>query len=262
MSLKLDSVLKPFDGREPWLFWFEKFSTVADFFGWSDEQKIKYLALYLDRVPSRIYQQMPPEERTMDGIGKKFTEAFMPSPVVAHQMLQSRRLREGEAPEELWYELVELWRQQTRQTSQQMWEGKGAENIEFHSVVPYFLSALPATVTTQLRLVNADLDLATLLSKTRTLLSITITEQLAVVGGMATTMTGGKRTQKQKWGNKKLKCYNCGDEHRRDDCPYPEAVCFTCKHAGHRSADCPKRTRGSKNGLGAGGLASPPPRRH
>ena len=242
----MDNVLRPFDGREPWLFWLEKFTTVAEFLEWTDVQKVKYLALYLGKVPSRIYQQTPPEERTMAVLGRKFTAAFMPSPMVAHSMLQTRKLREGESCEELWYELVELFRQQTGQIDQSLLLNK-FDDIEFRTVVPYFLAALPVSVSTQLRLVNAESDLATLLSKTRTLLGIIDSEK--VVGGMATTLIPkGKRGGK----GKSLKCYNCGDAHPRDKCPHPSAVCFTCKQAGHRAADCPKKPNGSKNGAAAG----------
>jgi len=247
MSLKLDNVLRPFDGREPWLFWLEKFSTVAEFFEWTESQEIKYLALYLDKVPSRIYQQIPPEERTMALISKKFTQAFMPSPVVAHSMLQTRKLRDGESCEELWYELVELFRQSTGQSSRNTSGDKGAEDMEFCAVVPYFLSALPVTIATQLRLVNAEADLSILLTKTRCLLSIV--EATKVVGAMGTNITPkGRKTGKAK----SIKCFNCGESHVRDKCPYPTAVCFTCKQAGHRAAECPRKHENAKNGAGAG----------
>jgi hypothetical protein len=262
MSLKLDNVLRPFDGRESWLFWLEKFTTVAEFFEWTESQKIKYLALYLDKVPGRIFHLIPAEERTMDSINRKFTEAFMPSPVIAHSMLQTRKLREGESCEELWYSLVELFRQQIGDpvhdrplvtgsanigaSEKVAGVDKANENMEFRAVVPYFLSALPVNISTQLRLINAETDLATLLAKTRMLLSIV--EAGKVVGGMGTTITPKTKTTKAK----PSKCFNCGDNHPRDRCPYPDAVCFTCKRSGHRSVDCPRKVGGPKNGVGAG----------
>jgi hypothetical protein len=244
MSLKLDSVLNKYDGREPWTHWFEKFVTVAEFMGWTDVDRLRYLVLYLDGVPARIYRNLKQKDRTLEVVNKKFLDTFAPGPLEAHSKLIGRRIRSNESVEELWYELVELWKIQTQQTLTDV-----EDEVEFKSVLPFFMAALPESISTQLKMAEADKELSLLLTKARTLVGIQQASDAFAIGAVNTRGNSGK-------AKKKYKCFRCGElNHMVERCPYTTSVCFTCKQPNHRSADCPK------NGQGAGFQVGVPPRR-
>lgn len=232
MTLRLDSVIKPFSGGEGWTEWFERFSTVANHQKWEEESsKAGYLLLFMEGTALKITQQMPEADRkSCDKISKRMVEAFSPNPMVAHERLVARRLKKEESVESLYYDLVSLWRAST---------GLGQdvdEKVQYKCILPFFLAALPTAVATQLRIREVDsIIVDRLLAATRLLISPEVFNGTPEVVGAAVPRESAKK------GQRSGRCGKCGDKSPKHVCPFNEPVCFSCKQPGHRSADCANR---------------------
>jgi hypothetical protein len=212
---------------------------VSQFSKWEeDNDRLKMLTLLLDGNAAKIVKQMPDDKRkSYQAVCDRLSSAFMPSPTEAHLKLTNRKLRTGESVEELFYELKELWL-----TSLQKSKESVEESIQFAAVTPYFLSALPTSVSAQLRLNPSTLSEAnTLLAAARTLMSIhTQVEATSAIGAFGNRNKPRNRGHKGGYsGNARVNCKRCGDkDHSVNDCWSQVPVCYLCKQPGHISSRC------------------------
>jgi len=248
MQIKVDHLVKTYDGSTSWGDWIERFEIVADFSKWEkDDDRLKMLTLLMDGNAAKIVKQMPDDKRkSYEAVCNRLASAFMPSATEAHLKLTNRKLRTGESVEELFYELKELWLISLQKSKELV-----AESIQFAAVTPYFLSALPTSVSAQLRLNPATLsDANTLLAAARTLMSIqTQVESTAAIGAFGNRNKPRNRGNKGGYsGNARANCKRCGDkDHSLDECWSQVAVCYLCKQPGHIASRC---TQGSGNNPG------------
>lgn len=235
MSIRIDNLLKPFDGTSSWGDWLDRFRIIAGHMKWeSNEDKLAYMRLFLEGVPLKIVQQM--DNPSFDDIVNRLGEAYAPSAMDAHEMLGRRKFRAGEAPETLWYELCELWRLSLGRAE----TGKASEITGRIAVLPYYLSALPREISVQLQMSDSTGSVDVLLDKTRKLLALMGTGKEGEVVGALRRGRGGNRSRK---------CRFCGDQsHDTSACKFGEPVCFKCKKPGHRSEKCFTRDSNPRGG--------------
>jgi hypothetical protein len=240
MSIRVDSLLKPFDGRSgKWSEWIRKFEIVAKSVKWeTDEAKCNHLSLFLEGDALRIWEQLPDgTKKDFSKTCKRFSDAFMPSPTEAHQQLIRRGLQEGESVEGLFYALADLWKLSL---------GSGAstipENVALQAVLPFFLAALPPMVTAQLRMMGVDSNVNDLLGHARSLMSIY--SEGAIVGAIPFRGNHNKGTGRNRDSPNKV-CYRCGDRtHQAKDCWASGPVCYWCKRSGHITDRCKDKQAG------------------
>ena len=253
MSIKVENMLKNYDGSQDWLGWIEKFNTIAEFSGWdSDSMKAKFMLLFLEGTALRIVQQMPVTKRnSAEAIAERLGQAFKPSKMESHKRLIARSYKPAESVEGLWYDLVMLWKDSTGITDDV------ADTVVHKIILPFFLCALPERVSAQLRLKESSLMSADqLFVDARNLL---VVEGEEVVGAVSQTTenkegkkTGGKKQEKQP------KCFKCGEHgHTNQACSYPTNVCWTCKKPGHTKGEC--RASGGGNGTSTKNLVAGKP---
>ena len=222
-SIKLDAILRNFDGSQHFDEWFTKFKLVARYSNWLDEQTcVAMLVLRLEGSALMVFEQMPEyQQDSFDAIVAKLKAAFMPSAADAHKNLIDRKYIVGEAPERLWSDLLRLWKMSTGQHDM-------SEAGIFSTIKPFFLSAIPKQAALQIKLTGCS-SLDDLMIKTKIVLA-----ECAPNG-----VLGALGFKKQQQGSKKkFACYRCGStEHRIAECKQP-ATCFKCKKQGHVSKDC------------------------
>ena len=242
MSFKFETNLRPFDGSGSWSLWYERFETIALFSKWEDDKdKARYLSIYLEGIPLRIYQQLPAESRSScKAIAERMNTAFQPSPQEAHALLLKRRWQVGQSAEELFYDLLTLWKLSLSSHCDKLSEG-----AQTAAVVPFFYSALPAEVSRQLRLLEIPLDNADkLLRHARTLLGCLSEDEGtigAVQGGRSAYQGGGSSRRGGRRRRGPRVCRNCrSTEHTEDQCRFKEPVCTACFKPGHFSSSCSK----------------------
>ena len=247
MQLKLDSLLRTYDGSTKWVDWIEKFEIVAKHYKWeNDDDRCEMLVLFMDGNAARIVKQMPDDKRrSYEAICTRLAAAFMPSPVEAHSKLISRRYRKNETVEELYYELVELWKATVPGAS----KGSITENMQLAVILPYFLAALPTQVAVQIRMNPSALAEADrLLECARTLMSVH-TEGENPMGAFGRSR--GRENQRNTPTKDKMVCRRCGDTgHIAAKCWSPEPVCYGCKQPGHQRGQCPKRDHSERRDSG------------
>jgi len=248
MQIKVDHLVKIYDGSTSWVDWIERFDIVSQFSKWKeDNDRLKMLTLLLDGNAAKIVKQMPDDKRkSYQAVCDRLASAFMPSPTEAHLKLTNRKLRTGESVEELFYELNELWL-----TSLQRSRESVGESIQFAAVTPYFLSALPTSVSAQLRLNPSTLsDANTLLAAARTLISIQAQVDIATtVGAFGNRNKPRNRgTRGGHSGHPRVSCKRCGaTDHSVSECWSQVPVCYLCKQPGHLSSRC-NRSGGNNPG--------------
>jgi len=245
-QVKLESVLKAFDGAVPFDDWYSKFKLVAKFSGWSDPQiMLGMLVLRLEGSALLVYNQMSEEDQ--DDFGKvvsKMKSAFMPSVADAHKLLLARRWVQGESPERVWADLVRHWKLSTGLSTVD-------EQTVLASVKPFYLDALPKAVSRQLRMVGVR-DLVDLIERSKELLS-DVDEVPQVFGGFGRKdrKSGDKFKGSKPSGRRR--CYKCGsNDHLMSECTKPQSVCFKCGKEGHFAKEC-------KQGFHMGGAAQSAP---
>lgn len=255
MSFKFDTNLRPFDGSGSWSLWYERFETIAFFSKWeNDQDKARYLSIYLEGIPLRIYQQMPSASRqSCKAIADRMNVAFQPSPQEAHTQLLKRKWQVGQSAEELYYDLLSLWKCSMGPTADKL-----SEEGQTAAVIPFFYSALPMEVSRQLRLLEIPLANADqLLRHARTLIACFLEGDTGVVGGVShggeyRPGRGGRPKNRRRSDGRGRPCRNCRSmEHVEEQCKFKEPVCSVCLTPGHFASSC------SKNGLRAGGSSGP-----
>lgn len=246
MSLKIDNILKPYNGSEPWMDWFERFSTICDFNKWETEkEKARYLLVLLEGPAKRIVQQMAvTDKESISQISKRLGRAFALSPAEAHDKLCSRRIKSSETVDELYYDIIYLWR-----LAADIYEEDIDIPMQEKCIMPFFLKALPSSVATTLRLADPkSLSVDTFLSKARTLVA---SHKEAEVVGSFRRGSPNPQTSYPTNRNRKSRCNKCGDRnHTTDQCQKPGPVCFKCQQPGHISVEC--RAAGAAGAAGAG----------
>lgn len=234
-QIKLESVLRQYDGNTDFDDWYSKFKIVAKFSSWeSDDAKLAMLVLRLEGSALLVYNQMPETaQESFDSVVNKLRSAFMPSHSDAHKSLMSRKYNKGESPDKLVADLIRYWKLSTMQ------EGV-SHQVVFQSIRPFFFSALPHPVSQQLKLSGIK-DMETLIERCKELLSDyeSLEDSPPAIGAV-----GGKGGKRWKGGqfNRKRKCFKCGSfSHLMSECKFEKSVCFICKNPDHVSADCPKK---------------------
>jgi hypothetical protein len=251
MSFKLESNLRPFDGTGSWTLWFDRFETIASFSKWEDDQdKARYLSVYLEGTALRIFQQLPEaSRRSCKAVAQRLREAFQPSAQESHALLLKRKWQQGQSVEELYYDQLSLWKCSLGSLAEKL-----GEDAQTAAVVPFFYAALPSEISRQLRLLEIPLHNADqLLRHARTLVgcfSETEAEAINAVGGQY--HNPGRKGKGGSGKKFKIVCKNCRGPHREEQCKYSEPVCIKCFKPGHFSKDCR-----SKNESGAGRSSGP-----
>ena len=226
-TIKLDSVLRNFDGSQSVDEWLTKFMLVARYSRWEDEEtRVAMLVLRLEGSALLVFEQMPQHlQFNFEAIVAKLKAAFLPSTAEAHRELMGRRYITGESPERLWSDLVRLFKLSTGQNYID-------EYTLFTTIKPFFLNAIPKQAALQVRLASPT-DLEDFMEKTRFVLA-----ELAptgVLGAVGAARRFGKPSRKPG-------CFRCGStDHRVAECSKP-VTCFKCKKGGHISKDCKEQT--------------------
>lgn len=248
MQLKLDNLIKPYDGSSKWVDWIEKFEIVSKHFKWEDDtNRCEMLVLLLDGNAAKIVKQMPDDKRrSYEAICNRLASAFMPSPVEAHSKLVSRRYRKNETVEELYYDLVELWKAAVLPGC----KGGIKDDTQLAVILPYFLAALPVQVSVQIRMNPTALsDADRLLECARTLMSVHVEMDHPIGAFRQTRGAGNSRNSPNR---DKIICRRCGDTgHIAARCWSKEPVCYGCKQPGHQRGACPKKDNSGKGETGS-----------
>ena len=244
MSIKIDSLLRPYDGTGSWKNWYGRFGAICDFNKWeTDEDRARYLMVFLEGTALRIVQQLPLAMQKIPAeIAKRLATAFSPSSAECHNLLIHRKLRKGESVEELYYDLCMLWKGAVEEEDVEV-----SEQRLMKSVLPFFLAAIPSAISTQLRLQpNCLLKVDKMLSMARVLVAADKLDETGLVGAAVPAPRVGHGKSFVKKGKKfQRRCGLCGDSgHGNDGCPIGHHVCFTCKKEGHRSVECPTKNSG------------------
>jgi hypothetical protein len=115
--VKLESVLKAYDGRIPFDDWYSKFKLVAKYSEWKDSAiQLAMWVLKLERVALLVYNQMPgAAQDSFEMVIMKRKSAFVPSVADAHKLLLSRKDVTGESPERLFADRSRYWKLSTGQ---------------------------------------------------------------------------------------------------------------------------------------------------
>lgn len=254
MSFRFESSLRPFDGSGSWPLWFDRFETVASFCKWEDDDKARYLMIYLEGVPLRIAHQLPESSRkSWEAIASRLRDAFQPSAQESHQLLLRRKWQAGQSVEELYYDLVMLWRGSIGAAASTL-----TEQAQTAAVVPFFYSALPMEVSRQLRLLELPLDNAdALLRHARTLIScFTESEHEPAVIAAVRPNNAPMREIGGRKGRKRCKrCWS--DQHVEAGCRFSKPVCRTCFQEGHFAKDCQSSKNGRVSDTWSGPVARP-----
>lgn len=260
MSIKLDSLIKSFDGSINWSDWLTKFKVVCIHNQWdTDAQKSRFMVMLLEGTPLRIVQLIPEEKRTFEAMSRKLSAAYGIDKGEAHRKLVARKYIKGEAPENLYYELIDLWMTSTDTTSP-------SEADQFRAVLPFFLEALPRTVAELLRMNGSTASAESLMEDARGLLARHVDEDRTDEGGKIGAFQprgpfqGQYRGQQQSshrntapvgQGYGLSHCPRCGDrQHKVEHCPYTTDVCHWCRKTNHRYRDCRSRLAGKPRAVG------------
>ena len=209
-SIKLDAILRNFDGSQHFDEWFTKFKLVARYSNWLDEETcVAMLVLRLEGSALMVFEQMPEyQQDSFEAVVAKLKAAFMPSAADAHKNLINRKYIVGEAPERLWSDLLRLWKMSTGQHDM-------SETVIFATMTPFFLNAIPKPAALQIKLSGCS-NLDELMAKTKVVLAECVPN--GVLGAL-----GFKK--KQQSAKKKFICYRCKKEgHMAKDCKEPPAV--------------------------------------
>jgi hypothetical protein len=185
------------------------------------------------------------KQKSFSAICERLYNAFMPSSTEAHMKLINRRYIRGESVEELYYDIIELWRVSTSQLNRNL-----DEQTEFLAVLSFFLAAVPSAVSAQLRMNReAMASPDSLLSASRALLAVqSESDVIAAIRG-----TGFRREGKGKENMFSGSCHRCGDKgHVAADCWSQESVCYWCKVSGHVTSNCPAKRSGKPRKFGNG----------
>ena len=249
MSFKLESNLRPYDGTGSWTTWFDRFETIASFSKWEgDEEKARYLSVYLEGPALRIYQQLPEaSRRSCTAIAARLRDAFQPSAQESHAFLLKRRWQQGQSVEELYYDLLSLWKSSLGGLADKL-----GEDAQTAAVAPFFYAALPMEISRQLRLLEIPLHNADqLLRHARTLVACFIETEVEIINAVkGYTYAQARRGAAGK--KFKVVCKNCRGPHREEQCRFSEPVCTKCLKPGHFARECR-----SKNLSGAGRSSGP-----
>ena len=149
------------------------------------------MILFLEGTVLRKVQQMPVERcGSCVQIVNRLSKAFKPSTTESHRILIGIKLRLGDSVESLFYDSVMLWKASTGISEE-------ISNELMHRIVlPFFLEALPESISAKLRLKGGSLlDIDQLIIDSRSLVKIE-DESRQVVGAIG-------RGKDRKQGDKK-----------------------------------------------------------
>jgi hypothetical protein len=250
--LKVDNVVKVFDGTVPFHEWWMKFKLLSRFQNWSEREQLEFLVLRLEGRALSLYLGMDEDDQMDLGlVVQKLKAAYTANPDEAVRLLMARKFVTGESPEVLYSELANYVKLSAA--------GEAIDaQLLFQLVKPHFMRVMPDSIRSQLKL-SRPTSADSLVSNARLLLSELVDDQLpsgpvgAVKGRGKQTRSAGKFLRKVR----KLSCFRCGaKDHVATECSYPNSVCFVCKKEGHISADCAQKTTGKNvvGGLVVGGV--------
>ena len=96
MSLKLDQLIKPFEGQGDLEQWLKKFSMVCKMMKWTDE--VEYLPLMLTGEAFVVFDQMPEDDKSdVEKVKRRLRKAFCLQPSQAYLQFTSRKYIQGES---------------------------------------------------------------------------------------------------------------------------------------------------------------------
>ena len=188
--------------------------------------------MYHEGTPLRIFQQLPEaSRRSCAAVEARLREAFQPSAQEAHTLLLRRKWQIGQSVEELFYDLVMLWRSSLGAAADKL-----GEDAQTATVVPFFYAALPMEVCRQLRLLQIPLDNADqLLKPSRTLICCYSEAEEGAIVGAVRPKGGGSFKQFLK----KRTCRFCrATDHTEKQCEYDAPVFSKCFKPGHFAKEC------------------------
>ena len=205
------------------------------------------MPLFLSGPAFAVYKQLSDGERDdYDKLKAALLEAFGTNSFAAYEQLQQRSLREGET--------VDVYLSDIRRLVVLMGQ-KDADPL----IKCAFMAGLPTAISVQLKSMAAveKLDLSSLISRTRMMLSTRNSDSMCAAGW----------SQSQPRSN----CYTCGGYgHSARACPTDcrprqytgiqtrRRTCYTCGKPDHFARDCPSKADiKTQSGNGKGGTLAP-----
>lgn len=229
MSVKLDHLIKCYDGSTDFIQWFAKVKNVAVL------QKITDLAsfvpLFFEGEAFMIYQELSDAEKTnVESIEKAMKSAFCLTSGQAYDKFTERKIRRGEGVDVYLADLKRLL----------VLAGIGFnEKI----VKEQFLKGLPSRIAQEVNThSNADgkpVTLTQVVSRTK--------QVVRAIGDNCDDNVAAAVSQSKV--RQRITCYSCGEEgHIARMCVRKRMIrCFNCGGTGHKSDVCPSEKKSSLN---------------
>jgi hypothetical protein len=245
MPLKVEKIVRPFDGTGDLGAWLRKFKMVVKLQKLGNLHEV--LPLFLEGPAFACYEEMDPANQDdAVRIEEALLEAFSVNPHQAYDMFRQRNWQEGETVDVYLNELRRLAR---------------LADVESDKLLRRaFVVGLPSAVSAQLRTLCkvSDADLPTILGKARTLMEERVGEVALAVAPRSKTQSfrvGGSSSSTSQ-PKKNFSCFNCGEEgHMSRDCnkerkavgaPKKQWSCYSCGEPGHIAKFC--KVSGNDNG--------------